>query len=117
MGVMPVSRSIVATVACMTLSSCASGTGGEGHCESRYDGVVTAPTWASLKDAMVESRAWGRVASTRVQGKGVDVGVGDQDAVRVMDLLDHQGRRLVQVEVWRTDAGGWSAGVWSQCID
>ncbi|WP_343992793.1 hypothetical protein [Nocardioides dubius] len=116
MGVMTVSRSIVATAACTILSSCASGTGGEGHCESRYDGSMTAPTWVSLMDAMVESREWGRVASTRIQAKGVDVGAGDQDAVRVVDLLDHQGRRLVQVDVWRTDAGSWSAGVWSQCI-
>ena len=32
-------------------------------------------------------------------------------------LLDRKGRRLAQVDVWRTDAGGWRAGAWSQCID
>jgi hypothetical protein len=59
----------------------------------------------------------GPVASLRTQARGHDVGAGDQDAVRVVDLLTTKGRRLVQVDVWRTEAGGWRAGVWSQCTD
>jgi hypothetical protein len=57
------------------------------------------------------------VASLRTQARGEDVGAGDEDAVRVVDLLNQQGDRLVQVDVWRTAAGSWRAGVWSQCID
>jgi hypothetical protein len=53
----------------------------------------------------------------RTQAVGHDVGAGNQDAVRVVDLLNRQGRRLAQADVWRTEAGGWRAGVWSQCID
>lgn len=59
----------------------------------------------------------GRVASVRTQARGDDVGAGNQNAVRVVDLLNRNGRRLVQVDVWRTDAGSWCAGVWNQCID
>lgn len=59
----------------------------------------------------------GRVASVRTQASGAGVGVGDQETVRVVDLLNRAGRRIVQVEVWRTEAGAWRAGVWSQCID
>jgi hypothetical protein len=59
----------------------------------------------------------GHVASVRTQARGDDIGAGDQDVVRVVDLLDRNGRRLVQVEVWRTDAGSWRAGAWGQCID
>jgi hypothetical protein len=35
----------------------------------------------------------------------------------VVDLLNRNGRRLVQVDVWRTSAGAWRAGVWGQCTD
>ena len=84
---------------------------------SRYEPVASAPTWASLKDEMLAHKEGGTVASLRTQARGPDVGAGDQDAVRVVDLLNRSGRRLVQVEVWRTDNGAWRAGVWSQCID
>jgi hypothetical protein len=85
---------------------------------SHYVSVVTAPTWDELKDAMVGSKERGRVvASLRTQARGDDVGGGDEAAVRVVDLLDDRGRRLVQVDVWRTDGGEWRAGAWSQCID
>lgn len=57
------------------------------------------------------------VDSVRTQARGHDVGAGDQHAVRLVDLLDRNGRRLIQVDVWRTDAGAWRAGVWKQCID
>lgn len=84
---------------------------------SRYEPVASARTWASLKDEMLGYEERGTVASLRAQARGPDVGAGDQDAVRVVDLLNRSGRRLVQVEVWRTDNGAWRAGVWSQCID
>jgi hypothetical protein len=84
---------------------------------SHYETVANAPTWAGLKDAMLGYKERGRVVSVRTQARGNDVGAGDQDAVRVVDLLNRNGRRLVQVDVWRTDAGGWRAGAWSQCID
>lgn len=113
-------RLIVAALACLSLTSCSGITGGTGSdddCVSHYDNVASAPTWAGLKAAMLDSRDWGRVASIRIQAQGVDVGAGDQDAVRVVDLLGRNGRRLIQVDVWRTEAGAWRAGAWSQCID
>lgn len=70
-----------------------------------------------LKDAMLSYDERGPVASLRTQARGHDVGAGDQDAVRVVDLLNRNGRRLAQADVWRTEAGAWRAGVWSQCID
>lgn len=66
---------------------------------------------------MVASQRWGSVVSLRTQAQGHDVGAGNEDAVRVMDLLNRSGRRLVQVDVWRSDSGAWHAGVWMQCID
>jgi hypothetical protein len=107
----------VAVLACGILVACAGTTERGGDCVSHYDFVADAPTWDGLQDAMLGFKEWGRVASVRTQARGEDVGVGDQDAVRVVDLLNRNGRRLVQVDVWRTDAGAWRAGVWSQCID
>jgi hypothetical protein len=107
----------LAFLACGVVTACASESGGGGACVSRYDPVTSAPTWAGLKDAMVGPGEWGRVVSVRTQARGVDVGAGDHDAVRVVDLLDRRGRRLVQVDVWRTDSGAWRAGAWKQCID
>ncbi len=67
---------------------------------------------------MLANEDWGRVASLRTQARGdeVDSRPSDEEVVRVMDLLNRNGRRLIQVDVWRTDAG-WRAGAWSQCID
>jgi hypothetical protein len=70
-----------------------------------------------LKDSMLRNNEWGDVASLRTQGVGSDVGAGDEEVERVLDLLNQNGRRLIQVDVWRTDAGTWRAGAWSQCID
>ena len=70
-----------------------------------------------MKEAMLRDKKWGRVASVRTQARGDDVGAGDQDAVRVVDLLNRTRRRRVQVDVWRTDAGAWRAGAWRQCTD
>lgn len=109
-------RVAIAVLSCGILSACAATTGG-GGCVSHYDSIASAPTWAGLKDAMLEYQERGRVASVRTQARGHDVGVGDQDAVRVVDLLNPSGRRLTQVDVWRTDEGAWRAGVWKQCID
>lgn len=91
--------------------------GGVSDCVSNYDSVARASTWHGLKDAMLSTTEWGRVVSVRTQARGHDVGAGDQDAVRVVDLPNRKGRRLVQVDVWRTDAGAWRAGAWNQCID
>jgi len=98
-------------------AGCAGSTEGGGDCVSHYDPVASAPTWDALKDAMLGYKERGLVASVRTQARGDDVGAGDQDAVRVVDLLNRNGRRLAQVDVWRTDAGAWRAGVWKQCID
>jgi hypothetical protein len=112
----------LSVLSCGVLSACAGTTsstsdfGGRG-CVSHYLPVASAPTWADLKDAMLSYEERGRVASLRTQARGVDVGGGDQDAVRVVDLLNRSGRRLAQADVWRTDAGAWRAGIWSQCID
>ena len=106
----------LAVLVCGMLTACAGTTDG-GDCVSQYDSVANAPTWEGLKDAMLSYQERGRVASMRTQARGRDVGAGDRAAVRVVDLLDRNGRRLVQVDVWRTDAGAWRAGIWSQCID
>ena len=111
----------LAVLASGILSACAGGTTtagvGSGDCVSHYDTVASAATWAGLKDAMLGYSQWGRVVSVRTQGRGDDVGAGDQDVLRVVDLLSRNGRRLIQVDVWGTDAGAWRAGAWSQCID
>jgi hypothetical protein len=70
-----------------------------------------------LQAAMLGYEERGSVASLRTQARGHDVGAGDQDAERVVDLLNRNGRRLAQADVWRTDAGAWRAGIWNQCID
>ena len=119
MGMTAPVRSGLAGLACGILAACTGTTPSEsgGDCVSQYDSVAGAPTWEGLKEAMLGVKEWGRVATVRTQERGDDVGVGDQDAVRVVDLLSRNGRRLVQVEVWRTEAGAWRAGVWMQCID
>ena len=104
MGVRACVRMGLAVLACASLSACASNTNGGVDCVSYYDHVASAPTWAGLKDAMLGHTEWGRVVSVRTQARGDDVGAGDRDAVRVVDLLNRNGRRLVQVDVWRNDA-------------
>lgn len=84
---------------------------------SSYQVVADARSWPALQRAVLASSDWGEVEAVRTQDQGVDVGVGDQEAVRVIDLLDRQGGRLAQAEVWRTASGGWRAGVWGQCTD
>ncbi len=119
MGMTASVRTGLLVLACAVLGACSGTTGddGGGDCVSHYEPVASAPTWPALKDAMLDYDDRGRVVSLRTQAKGDDVGAGDQDVVRVVDLLDRNGRRVVQVDVWRTDDGGWSSGVWSQCID
>jgi hypothetical protein len=110
-------RTCLAVVACGILTSCAGTTESGADCVSHYEPVASAPSWHALKHAMLDYEERGRVVSLRTQARGHDVGAGNQHAVRVVDLLNRNGRRLVQVDVWRTPAGGWRAGVWSQCID
>lgn len=117
MGMTAALRMGLAVLACGVLGACASDTNGGVDCVSHFDDVASAHTWKGLKDAMLGYKERGRVASVRTQARGDDVGAGDRDAVRVVDLLNRNGQRLVQVDVWRTDAGDWRAGVWSQCID
>ena len=115
-------RMSIALVVCSLVTACSSGevgvsSGDDGDCTSHYEPVASADTWAGLKEGMLANEDWGRVASLRTQsrGKEADSGLGDEEVVRVMDLLNRKGRRLIQVHVWR--AGGWRAGAWSQCID
>lgn len=120
MGMTASVRMGLALLACAILSACAGTTASEDEddCVSQYDSVASASTWEGLRHAMLDYREHGRrVVSVRTQARGDDVGAGDQNAVRVVDLLNKNGRRLVQVDVWRTDAGAWRAGVWKQCID
>lgn len=119
MSVMAWVRWGLAALTCGVLSACGSDAevGGDGDCVSHYSSLGGARTWAGLQAAMLSNRDWGRVASLRTQARGTDVGAGDQDAVRVVDLLNRRGRRLIQADVWRTDSGAWRAGVWNQCID
>ena len=101
----------------MAATGCLSDTTHGEPCVSDYEVLASAPTWNGLESELLDSGARGRVASVRVVERGVDVGTGDQKAVRVVDLLDRRDRRLAQAEVWRDDAGGWRAGLWMQCID
>ena len=117
MGMTAFLRMGLAALACGVLSACAGTTEGGDDCVSHYDPVARAPTWEGLQDAMLGYTERGRVASVRTHARGDDIGAGDQKAVRVVDLLNRNGRRLVQVDVWRTDARAWRAGIWSQCID
>jgi len=118
MGMTASARLGLALLVCGILGACAGTTSsGGGGCVSNYDPVASAPTWDGLKAAMLDYRGRGQVTSVRTQARGDDVGAGDRDAVRVVDLLNRSGRRLVQVDVWRTDADAWRAGVWKQCID
>lgn len=115
-------RRSVALVACLLVGACAStetGVVSPGvDCTSRYEPVARGETYGALREAMIANTDWGRVASLRTQARGDEVkdGPGAADVVRVMDLLNRNGRRLVQVDVWRTDEG-WRAGVWLQCTD
>jgi len=88
-----------------------------GDCVSYYDTVGTADSWMELKPKLLRYREWGRVASVRTLARGEDVGVGDQDAHRVVGLINRNDRRLVEVEIWRTETGMLRAGIWRQCID
>lgn len=117
MGMTTSLRIALAVLACASLGACAGETTGGTDCTSHYDHVASAPTWAGLRAAMLDYPGSGHVASVRTQARGVDVGAGDRHAVRVVDLLDRHGRRLVQVDVWRTGTGAWRAGAWQQCID
>ena len=111
----------IAAVTCGLLGACAGTTGtssDDGECVSGYDHVARDPTWPRLKHEMLRYEELGRVASVRTQAQGDEVvSAGDRHVVRVVDLLKPNGRRLAQVDVWRTDSGAWHAGIWSQCID
>ena len=115
MGMTAAVRIGLAVLTCGLLGGCLSAP--EGDCVSHYDVVARAGTWQALQREMLGYDGQGHVASLRTQARGHDVGAGNRDAVRVVDLLDRKGRRLVQVEVWRTRSGAWRAGVWGQCTD
>lgn len=120
MGMAASVRMGLAVLACGTLSACAGDTSGGVECE-RPDPVANAPTWDRLKDAMLGYTGRGRVVSVRTQARGPSardaLHVSDRHVRRVVDLLNRNGRRLVQVKVTRTDAGVWRADVLSQCTD
>jgi hypothetical protein len=88
-------------------------------CTSSYRRIADADSWSALRAAMIgHDDGRGRTASLRVHDRGRDLAPSHgEDVVRVVDLLDRRGRRLVQVNVWRTGDGGWAAGAWQQCID
>jgi hypothetical protein len=120
MGMTASLRMGLTVLACGIASACSVGSTADGNnCVSRYHSVASAPTWDGLKDAMLDHKEERQVASSlRTQARGDDVdGVGDKDVVRVVDILNRRGRRLMQVDVWRTEAGDWRAGVWGQCTD
>lgn len=115
---MPIHRAATLILAgCALVVGCASDETGPSDCVSHYDTVATAPTWKELRAELLASEKHGRVDSVRTVARGPDVGAGDEEVVRVVALADRGGRTLTQVDVWRTDAGTWRAGVWMQCID
>src|SRR5262245_26569966 len=95
MGMSASVRMGVTLLACGLLAACASSAeGGDRDCVSFYDAVATAPTWHELEDAMVANHEWGRVVSVRTQARGDEVrSPSGEHVVRVVDLLDRQGRR------------------------
>lgn len=109
----------VAVLLCATARQEDVSVSGGGDCTSHYAPVWDAPAWPRLRTRMLAYDEQGRVASLRTQARGQDVGsgAGAAEAVRVVDIIGPKGRRVVQVDVWRTDDGGWAAGVWNQCID
>jgi hypothetical protein len=112
------SRLGLAVLECGVLTTCgSSGRSGDPNCVSHYSSVGSARSWAGFQTAMLSNSDWGPVASVRTQARGTDVGAGDKDVVRVVDLLNRKGKRLIQADVWKTDAGASRAGVWNQCID
>jgi hypothetical protein len=119
MGMTASLRMGLAVLACGMASACVGSSTGDGdnNCVSGYHPVANALTWDGLRDAMLDYKEWGPVASVRTQARGDDSGTGDQNVVRVVDLLNRNGRRLIQVDVWRTEARAWRAGVWGQCTD
>lgn len=119
MGVRRRMTTALALVACVHLPGCASdeAVSSGGDCVSRYDPVASAATWRQMRSAMLDRTDLGEVDRVRVQARGQDLGSSDEDVVRVVDLLDDSGKRIVQVDVWRGEDGGWRAGVWHQCID
>jgi hypothetical protein len=124
MSVTALMRLGLAGVACVLLAGCSSvsssGAGGGGDCVSQYDPIVAASSWPKLRSALVGAGHFERRGvSVRTQARGVAAGTGghDQDLARVVDLLDRRERRIVQLDVWRTEAGPWRAGAWNQCID
>jgi hypothetical protein len=67
MGMTRSIRSIVAALACVSLSSCLGAAGrssGDDDWVSRYDHVASDPTWTGLKKAML--------ASTRMGSRRID---------------------------------------------
>ena len=105
------SRPWVAVLCLPLLAACSSGTTGStpgGDCTSHYENVVSAPTWAALKDRLAHDTV-PRGRSVRVQGR--------EGEKRFVDILDRRHRRVVQVEAWQLDDGSWKAGAWAQCID
>lgn len=121
MGMTASVRMSLAVLACGTLSACASDTNGGVDCENRPEPVARASTWDGLKDAMLDYTERGRVVSVRTQARGESardaLHTSDRHVRRVVDLLNRNGRLLVQVVVRRTDAGSWRADILSQCID
>jgi hypothetical protein len=110
----------VALLVIGALSACASDTNGGVDCSSRPDPIATASTWDGLKAAMLDYTGRGRVGSVRTQVRGDsarDALHGDPQVRRVVDLLNHRGRQLVQVQVRRTSPGHWRADVLAECTD
>ena len=109
------------TFAALLLVAALAGCSGENSvggsdCVSHYEMVATGSSWTEVRAALLGYDDRGPVRSVRTQAHGVDIPGTEVRAVRVVDLLNHTGRRVVQVNVWRTD-GVWRAGIWHQCID
>ncbi|WP_325472359.1 hypothetical protein [Nocardioides sp.] len=109
---------VLGVLVCGLLGGCTTvGTIEGDDCVSHHEPVAAAATWEDLEQEMLRGTQWARpVAEVRTQPRGPGVGAGEE-VVRIVDLLDRRGRRLVQVDVWRTESGGWGAGVWRKCIE
>ena len=87
-----------------------SSSGDDGDCTSHYEPVASAPTRGALKTRLLRD-VDPRTRSLRV----IDEDPDDDNVV--VNLLNHQSRLIMSLDMWERDDGTWTAQQWSQCID
>ncbi len=78
-------------------------------CTSHYRQVARAPTLSSLKRRLLASEVLPTTRSITV--------AGEHNGRTVINLVNGRQHTIMEVDVWRRDPGGWTAGQWLQCTD